>query len=148
MQVGAPVLRPPYGAELAGQTLVWSGRRNQKGRMGAGGVHRGPLCPQLSEPANDSSQGGCCKGTRKLKQTPRPGAATCVAARCHSCICCCANIRLMLLMWALIIFTSLKWSSAFCQDPTQAFFCLSIFFFTFFFFWSINESEQKECSKS
>lgn len=49
-----------------------------------GGAHVGPLCPQLSEPANDSSQGGCCKRVGKLKQTPRLGAATCVAACCHS----------------------------------------------------------------
>lgn len=52
--------------------------------MGGGGHIGGPLCPQLSEPANDSSQGGCCKRAGKLKQTPRLGAATCVAARCHS----------------------------------------------------------------
>lgn len=51
---------------------------------GVGGHIGGPLCPQLSEPANDSSQGGCCKRAGKLKQTPRLGAATCVAARCHS----------------------------------------------------------------
>lgn len=33
------------------------------------GVLGGPLCPQLSEPANDSSQGGCWKRAGKLKQT-------------------------------------------------------------------------------
>lgn len=38
--------------------------------MGGGGHIGGPLCPQLSEPANDSSQGGCCKRAGKLKQTP------------------------------------------------------------------------------
>ena len=56
--------------------------------MGGGGkggeAHGGPLCPQLSEPAHASSQGGCCKRAGKLKQTPRLGAATCVAACCHS----------------------------------------------------------------
>lgn len=37
-------------------------------------AHVGPPCPQLSEPANDSSQGGCCKGSREIEtDAPAPG---------------------------------------------------------------------------
>lgn len=59
-------------------------REEEAKKKVGGGVRGGPLCPQLSEPANDLSQGGCCKRAGKLKQTPRREAATCVAACCHS----------------------------------------------------------------
>lgn len=76
----APAIRSYAGGTDAGMER----EEEAEGGVGAGGAHGGPLCPQLSEPANDSSQGGCCKRAGKLKQTPRLGAATCVAACCHS----------------------------------------------------------------
>lgn len=54
--------------------LRWRDRRRDG--AGGGGGDAGPPCPQLSEPANDSSQGGCCKRAGKLKQTLWLGAAT------------------------------------------------------------------------
>lgn len=83
---------PPAIRSRACGTDAGMEREEESEREGGGGRGR-PLCPQLSEPANDSSQGGCCKGTGKLKQTPRPGAATCVAARCHSGSCMYALLR-------------------------------------------------------
>lgn len=56
-----------------------AGRTDAETGGGGGGVgweeaHVGPLCPQLSEPANDSSQGGCCKGSREIEtDAPAPG---------------------------------------------------------------------------
>lgn len=49
--------------------MGWRGRRRRD-------AHVGPLCPQLSEPANGLSQGGCCKGAGKLKQTLWLGGAS------------------------------------------------------------------------
>lgn len=60
----ARALQPPYGG--APPRTDAEMEREEAGR-GVGEAHVGPPCPQLSEPANDSSQGGCCKGSREIE---------------------------------------------------------------------------------